>query len=274
MYALNGAPQQPAPVPQQFVWPPAPGMLTGWGALCSVLLQPQFAPQSFVPQSSFVPLFSPQWAPPPAVPSAQVKRARLAEEDLVPPKAKRNRKPRGPDGDSEPNGETRLDIKFTSFGSLPANPEHVQRWGRKGVIPDGLAGRFTFYGEDWAFWTRYRELRTCSDGVERHLVEFGIRHKHWEVSETETEKQCRDRHQKGYTICNSVFALALDQRAREYQDSIRDELQREFPNDNHIKQCQSRVDKLVPKRVSEGPLLFGLRHKAVRDAMASSSEGE
>ncbi|KAH9260835.1 hypothetical protein BASA81_001302 [Batrachochytrium salamandrivorans] len=191
-------------------------------------------------------------------------------------KTRRNRRSRslGATGikDSEPNGETRLEIKFISFGSLPSNPDHVQKWGKKGVIPDGLAGRFTFYGEDWAFSVKYHELVVCADGVERYLIEFGIQHKHWEVSETETDEQCRDRHNKGYTICNHVFALALEQRAKDYQELMQRELQKEFPNTNQIQQCQTRVDKLVPKRVSEGPLLFGLRHKTVRDAAIQMSQ--
>lgn len=170
--------------------------------------------------------------------------------------------------DRDFNGEERLAIQFESYGSIDPQVQ-VKLGANKGFIPHGLSGFFNMYAERWAFEVRYSgPPQTCKDGKPRVLVEWSIKsHPHWKefhrVVETVDEAQTRET--RGFTLCNRVFREAMQKRAEEYEQLAKAEESCESPNPLQIANYQRQAVFLRPEKVSEGPLLFGLRHKAVQD---------
>jgi len=166
------------------------------------------------------------------------------------------------------NGEERLAIQFETYGSVdPSCP--VKLGAHKGYIPNGLSGCFNMYAERWAFEVRYASAPVlCRDGKKRIPIEWAIKSfPHWKefhrVVETADEAQTRET--RGFTLCNRVFREAMQKRAEEYERLAAQEEQSKAPNPLQIANYQRQAVFLRPEKVSEGPLLFGLRHKTIQD---------
>lgn len=171
------------------------------------------------------------------------------------------------------NGEGRLQIQFQSFGTLGSNPPFILN---RGPIPNGISGFFSSYNERWQFRVTYGSPESATNGRWITCVEWAIRNTAWEtyhiVRESLTDAIRRE--DRGVTVCNRVFTEVLEIKAREYEAEVDAELAREPPNQLRIANFQSRIKLLRPKRISEGPLMFGLRHRAVHNhffALAESS---
>jgi hypothetical protein len=168
------------------------------------------------------------------------------------------------------NGEQRLMINFESYGRIT---EHPQKMGRKdGFIPDGVSGSFSMYGEYWGFEVRHEKLVLCDDHQERVCVRWTVTNKSSGHVHTavETPSDATKREMRGVSICNKVFVHAMEIRAQDYEALIEKERASGAPNMLKVSNYRSRAQCLRPSRFSEGPLLFGLRHRAVQENMGMS----
>jgi hypothetical protein len=179
----------------------------------------------------------------------------------------------GVDGEQERefNGEERLSIQFDSYGKLG---DTAAKLGKKGQIPDGLSGSFTMYAERWAFLVQYSSVSLCKDGKDRVCIEWCIKSSpswsdYHRVVETPDDAQRRET--RGFTLCNRVFREAMQRRAEEYEKLAEQERQSPTPNPLQINNFEKQAVFLRPDKVSEGPLLFGLRHRAVQESFRSTS---
>jgi len=188
------------------------------------------------------------------------------DEVSAPKKVKKARRPESDEGNL--NGEQRLMIVFDSFGRLTSHP---QKMGRKqGFIPDGVSGTFSMYGESWGFEVKHEQVVKCDDGEERVCIRWTVTNKVSGVTHSvvETPSDATKRDIRGVSLCNKVFVQAMELRAREYEVLVEKEKNSESPNMLKVSNYRSRAQCLRPQRFSEGPLLFGLRHKCVQENMS------
>lgn len=167
--------------------------------------------------------------------------------------------------ETEFNGEGRLHIKFESFGNVPRrNPPRI---ANKGVIPNGIAGSFSSYNERWHFRVVYAGQKEVRNRKMITCIEWQIRNSTWSsyYSVLENINDAMKREQRGITLCNRVFTEALEQRAKEYELDVAAEKSKSIPNQLRIANYESRIKLLRPRRISEGPLMFGLRHRIVQE---------
>ena len=162
------------------------------------------------------------------------------------------------------NGEGRLLIHFEDFGKI-SHP--VPKIGKKGIIPNGISGNFSSYGERWQFLVRYAQVTTTREGKQLVCLDWLMRNDVWDEfhSVVETPHDAMKREDRGVTMCNKVFTDVLEKRAKEYEEIVQQEKDKPDSNALKIANLHSRIKSLRPRRISEGPLLFGLRHKAVHD---------
>jgi len=198
--------------------------------------------------------------------SSKVLQEDEADDAQPTPKEKKNR------SSSIFNGEDRLVIDFESFGKLSDCPQKMGR--REGFIPDGVCGSFSMYGEPWQFSIDHERKARIGDS-EVICIRWTITNKTSKISHSilETAAEARKREQRGVSLCNRVFTEAMDIRARQYEEMIEEEKQGQPPNLLHISNLRSRALSLRPHRFAEGPLLFGLRHKCVQNALNAFATG-
>ena len=180
--------------------------------------------------------------------------------------SKRRRKERTPSDGF--NGEDRLTISFENFGEILDINVCPRIGNRDALIPNGLCGSFMMYGEKWQFEVKYCGEGVSTDAISRMCIEWTIGNKESAVlpyTLRESAEDARRRSVRGVTLCNRVFTEALDLRAKEYQTMIDQERNSNGPNVLKISNLENRMQALRPQRFSEGPLLFGLRHRSVQD---------
>ena len=167
----------------------------------------------------------------------------------------------------ELDGERRLAIRFTSYGHVGADP---QRFGKDELlIPHGLRGKVTVLGQPWLVEVNHAPHRAvCPDGESRTLIQYVVvntrsGHRH-EVTETPSDAMRRSK--KGRTICNRTFRDAVAVRERQ--------LARLVASPDAPPEAAAELAEIRAHRVSEGPLLFGLRHQQVQLALfAQAGDG-
>jgi len=175
------------------------------------------------------------------------------------------------DAYNEYNGEHRLVIDFENLGTVVDPPE---RLGKKGIVPDGLAGSFIMYAERWYFQIKYLpaiEGESSIAGMKHRCIEWKIKNDAWTDfhSVTESREDALRRNHRGVSLCNRAFTDAMEMRAKEFEQLLRDERAKPEPDPAHVAFLESRISVFRPKRFSEGPLLFGLRHKVVQKRAAT-----
>jgi hypothetical protein len=159
-------------------------------------------------------------------------------------------------------GERRLIISFESLGEL-GNPP--QSCGKSGImLPNGLRGTHKVYGEHWRFEIIHGKEVIDPEGVKCCCITWKLTNLNNGMSHsaTETDTEAISRASVGRTLTNKIFREALEYRAAELEASLdqeRDELRRGT--------LITLIKALRPKRVSIGPLVFGLQHKIVQDKM-------
>lgn len=213
------------------------------------------------------------------VPKASTSRRRMSgssegRSEESPPASRVERRKRamidGADGDKgdeylEFNGEQRLSIDFEQLGELTDPPE---RLGKKGVVPDKLAGCFVMYSERWYFEVKFLPQETDPNTGKplSRRIEWRIRNESWPNfhSLTENRDDSLRRNHRGVSLCNRVFTDAMEMRAKEFERLLKEERGKEKPDVSQISFLESRISVFRPKRFSEGPLLFGLRHNVVQ----------
>lgn len=157
------------------------------------------------------------------------------------------------------HGERRLNIQFDSLGTRGAV---AQGFGRGScVIPDGLCGRHTLYGESWKFSIKHESVDkeaklACITWSMTSLATSKT------LSRTETLAEARKRELHGRTIANQVVKKALEMRAQELETRLAGET-----NETWRLHLKGKIDALRPTRFTQGPLAFGLHHRAVQDRM-------
>jgi len=156
-------------------------------------------------------------------------------------------------------GERRLTIQFDSYGTRGVVP---QTFGRGScIIPDGLCGRHTLYGESWFFSVKH-ETYDKESGLACVTWSMKSLASNQNLSRTETLAEARKRELHGRTIANQVVKKALEMRAQELEARLALE-----QNETWRLHLKGKIDALRPARFTQGPLAFGLHHKAVQDRM-------
>jgi len=165
------------------------------------------------------------------------------------------------------NGEQRLLIHFGSYGKMTAHPQRIGVREGLGFIPDGIEGSFSMYGEIWDFSVKHEELVKCDDGFDRVCIRWTItnRESGKVTSLVESAADAKRRDLRGISLCNRVFTQAMELRAKDYDELAETETNSSEPNLEQAAIYRSRAQSLRPHRFSEGPLLFGLRHKSAQD---------
>ena len=164
------------------------------------------------------------------------------------------------------NGEKRLVIDFQNLGSLG---KHIQTYGRKGgvIIPDGLSGTHSMYGERWKFEIIHEEGTTFvdKDGFNNLVtcITWKLTNLNSGVNlcQTETKQEASFRMNTGRTISSRLFRQALNNRAKELEEELKSTSELD---DLKCKNLKMKIKHLRPKRFSEGTLTFGLQHEAVQ----------
>lgn len=162
-------------------------------------------------------------------------------------------------GEGKLRGERRLRITFESLGTSGKYPQLFGKSGKL-FIPDGLIGTHRFYNENWKFEVHHGELLLPK-----------IPRIHWRVTNLATNRsheiaenleELEKRVIQGRTVCNKLFRIAMEDRAK----SLERELEHET-NLIKVTRTQSLIRTLRPKVFSEGPLVFGLQHQVVQERM-------
>jgi hypothetical protein len=158
-------------------------------------------------------------------------------------------------------GERRLVINFERFGTKGQLP---QTFGQHTMyIPDGLVGTHTAYEELWRFEIHHTNQRagigssTCCIRWRLTNIKSGDC-----VERTETPREAEARLSLGWTIASQIFREALRRRA----DQLEIILQRET-NPTRLANLRSVIRALRPKSFTQGPLVFGLKHRIVQEML-------
>ena len=158
------------------------------------------------------------------------------------------------------DGERRLAIEFEAIGTVGSSP---QRFGRdQSLIPHGLRGTVTVLGQSWRIEVDH--VSTDNGDDDDVVVCFTVvcpksGHRH---CVTETKADAVRRMRGGRTLCNRTFREAVDARL-----AVLERLRKHSPQD-FTAALAAEYTLMDSHRISEGPLLFGLRHAAVQRALA------
>lgn len=158
-------------------------------------------------------------------------------------------------------GERRLVIDFESFGTKGEVP---QTFGKRTMyIPDGLVGTHTAYEELWRFEIRHSKQRAGISSA--YCITWRITNiKSGDcVERTETPEEAEARSSLGWTIASQIFREALRRRADQLEISLDGEV-----NSTRLANIRSLIRALRPKTFTQGPLVFGLKHRIVQEMMA------
>lgn len=158
-------------------------------------------------------------------------------------------------------GERRLVINFESFGERGEIPQY---YGKTGIIiPNGVVGVHTVYHEKWRFEIRHSNLHVTPKVI-RLIWRVTNLTTNETTERTETVNEAKARASIGRTITNQLFREAMEQRAIWLERNLETE-------DNLIRlaNVKSLIKVLRPNRFTQGPLVFGLQHKTVQEAMGT-----
>jgi hypothetical protein len=160
------------------------------------------------------------------------------------------------------DGESRLVIDFESFGKRGAIPQIFgrERW----ILPDGLRGTHNAYNEVWRFEIVHAVIIEAKGLVQ---VTWRITHLTSKVitERTETEEEADKRATLGWTIATKVFLEAMEKRVLALRSLLEVE-----ENPQRRAGLEESIRNLQPKGFTQGPLMFGLRHRAVQQAFPES----
>ena len=171
-------------------------------------------------------------------------------------------------------GEKRLNINFENFGELGRFPQY---FGRKKCtyIPNGLKGTHMMYDEPWKFEVIVSENDLfIQNGLKCICIVWKISNLSLTSAINLEVKESRDeavvRMATGKTICSKVFKLAIDERARELEEYLKNENNEERDGVKRIKivnisNIQAKISSLRPNKFCEGSLAFGLQHSIVQE---------
>jgi hypothetical protein len=153
-------------------------------------------------------------------------------------------------------GESRLRIAFDSLGTKGKVP---QCFGKRAmIIPDGIRGSYTIYGEHWEF-----SINHGAEEFEPNIVciTWSIKHLATGIvySSTETKVQAKKRASLGNTICNKVFRNAMSRVATSLEQRLATE-----PDESVRHDLQATIQTISPRSFSDGLLVFGLKHRGVQ----------
>jgi hypothetical protein len=158
-------------------------------------------------------------------------------------------------------GERRLTIRFIHYGHRPMGYP-IQYFGNSRMpIPDGLSGTHTMYSQDWRFEIKYTKDSDSKLTVLQWIIE-NLSSKAI-LSIIESPEQAVARQTRGITVCNRAMKLALNQRADELEQQMKQGLRNPVQQSN----LSDLIRKLRPKQCSDGLLFFGLRHDVIRQIM-------
>ena len=166
-----------------------------------------------------------------------------------------------PDAIDGLEGERRLIIEFQSFGTKGQLP---QTFGRRPVyIPDGLIGKHTAYDEMWKFEIHHTAYLAREDSTVCCLTWRITNVKSGDtVERTETPDEAEARSTLGWTIASKTFREALHRRANQLEASLAEET-----NSTRLANLKSLIRTLRPKTFTQGPLVFGLKHRIVQERL-------
>ena len=166
-------------------------------------------------------------------------------------------------------GEKRMAITFKSYGVIGDMP---QRMGNRNLfVPDGVKGTFSKYAEEWEFEVVHSHSSVlCEDGKKRVCVTWTMKHpaSGEKIVSSESPREAMTREKLGRTICNKVFRDALEKRKVEYEKLLLEETSRPEPNDSKVSNLEALIETLGNHRFAQGPLVFGLYHRELQNAMA------
>ena len=161
--------------------------------------------------------------------------------------------------------DRRLVINFESYGTLGPKP---QRYGKNNLfIPHGLIGTHIAYQEQWRVeiyhttqqvlsLTRMREDIVCIQWTITNIASQCV------YSVTETPDEAVSRANLGWTVTSKLFRDAMAHRADQlFMQANQEE------NPCRAANLRSLAKTLRPKSFTQGPLLFGLKHKVIHDTM-------
>jgi len=160
-------------------------------------------------------------------------------------------------------GDRRLIIDFESFGSKGECP---QRFGKSGLlIPDGMIGTHTVYQERWRF--EIHHTAQAVPGSDAVCITWKIINVKtgFCLAKTETPEEAEARVSLGWTISSRLFREALTHRANELEGLLNGET-----NQCRIANLKSLIKALRPKTFTQGPLVFGLKHKIVQEKIGNA----
>ena len=109
----------------------------------------------------------------------------------------------------------------------------------------------------------------CLYHMERYELDYRNSTTGTLTSRTETIEEAIFRNSQGITICNQVFREALETRAKDLERLLESE-----SDNRRIVEVQMDITALRPKRFSEGPLVFGLRHTIAQEKMREKGRDE
>jgi hypothetical protein len=121
-------------------------------------------------------------------------------------------------------------------------------------------------GEKWRFTIAY-VLGVLPGGQVALRYTLLHRDEGWCEELVETLDQAQAREERGHTICTEVIKQAMERRSQEYEAILRLEQEGVGPQAYTTEWLITRIAKIAPiakRGVSEGPLLFGLRHRVLR----------
>ena len=159
-------------------------------------------------------------------------------------------------------GDRRLVIAFESFGTIGSIP---QNFGKSGLlIPDGLTGTHTAYQEQWRFEIHHSDLRV--PGTDLVCITWKITNIQSGVTQARTENanEAMARLALGWTISSKLFREAMSERANQLEERLSGE-----SNECRIAKIKSLIKVLRPKTFTQGPLIFGLKHRIVQEKIGN-----
>lgn len=157
------------------------------------------------------------------------------------------------------HGETRLNIKFFNKGVVGSIP---QKFGKANcLIPDGLAGTLQMYEQRWRFEIKheYQNETVLIRWTIQNLISQRV------TSILETLQDALNREGCGRTICNNVLKKAMEDRACELEESLKEI---EVSSPSRANNLRNMIKHLRPKRCTVGLLFFGLLHREIQTLMA------
>jgi hypothetical protein len=157
-------------------------------------------------------------------------------------------------------------VSSTDFESFGSKGECPQRFGKSGLlIPDGMIGTHTVYQERWRF--EIHHTAQAVPGSDAVCITWKIINVKtgFCLAKTETPEEAEARVSLGWTISSRLFREALTHRANELEGLLNGET-----NQCRIANLKSLIKALRPKTFTQGPLVFGLKHKIVQEKIGNA----